>query len=117
MTTNELIATYTTEHKGKLYFRVEMLRTDTGAAIQGVNVFAEVYMLRYPIGSTSVKAEGKDTSFRQAWQFLHDFPSVSGSSSQEVSRRVNEAIVKYGDDYLGKFDAQVDRSNASPKTS
>ncbi|MFA6134878.1 MAG: hypothetical protein WC869_12755 [Phycisphaerae bacterium] len=109
MIINDLIATYTVEHRDKLYFRVEIYRVDTGTPIQGSSIFSEVYLLRIPNG-VWVKQPGKlDSSFRQAWLYLEDFAMVRGASLQEVTQAVNSEILRYGDDYLAKFDLTMRR--------
>jgi hypothetical protein len=107
---NELAASFAVEFEHKLYFRVEILRVETGQAIQSTTYFAEVYQLRAPLGATAFPQNRGDTRFRQSLLFLDDFPLVADSSVESVRTQVLQKLSAYADAYLKDYDTAIQRS-------
>ena len=108
---NELAATFAVEFEHKLYFRVEILRVETGHAVQSTTYFAEVYQLRWPGGMMTMPAQKRgDTRFRQSWLFLEDFPLVSAASVETLRADLLPKLTAYADAYLRDYDSSARRS-------
>jgi hypothetical protein len=109
ITQYDLVKTYTLGFENKLYFRIEILRQDTGEAIQASNCIAEVYLLRFPNGTSARASERLDTSFRQSWLFLEDFPIVTAPTPQTLRDEIFPQVVAYAEKYLQTYTASVKR--------
>lgn len=110
-----LVETRTIEFDSKVYFRIEILRLETGAPIQVVKCFAEVYLLCWPHGQMVMPSGQRvDTRFRQSWLFLDDFPMISGSSVNEVYSGVMAKLQQYAAAYIGEFDTRLKRGQPLP---
>lgn len=106
----ELAATFTAEFDKRLYFRIEILRHETGQPVQITEYISEVYQLRYPNGAMAHPSEGSDTRFRQSWLYLEDFPIVSNSSIEATRNEVATKLADYADTYLGTYKAELKRA-------
>jgi hypothetical protein len=94
----EIAQSFTVELDKRLYFRVDVLREDTGHAIQTTKYFAEVYHLLWPNKVLAVKSsEGELQQRRQSWVFLEDFPKLSDSSAEALRKEVLGALSQYAD--------------------
>lgn len=109
MEINELVGTFTFVHRDQLYFRVEIFSASTGATVEIMRFFSETYLLRFPNGASAFPSARSDTSFRQSWLYLEDFKAIWGSSPADVKDSTIEALQRFGDAYLEKFNAKLKR--------
>jgi hypothetical protein len=101
----DIVETFTIEFDAKLYFRVEVLRAESGEAIQVTKLSAEVYQLRWPTGMSAIPSPRSDTRFRQSWVFLEDFPAVEASTVESLRQELLSKLSAYADNYLRDYDA------------
>ena len=99
----EVMKSFTVEFEGKLYFRVELLRSENHQDVQQIDYVAEVYQLRWPGGATAFPSATEDRRFRQFWLYLEDFPMMVGSDVESLCSRVVTRLSEYSDANLAKY--------------
>ena len=101
---NHLAGTVTYKYRATLLFRLEVFRVEEPTDVQITRFYGDVFLLRWPNGMAVSKRERLDTSFRQQWLLLDDFPRCEGSRPEAVVEHFVSAAQKYGSDYLAKYD-------------
>jgi hypothetical protein len=105
----ELVATFTIEVSQQVYYRVEILRVDNGAAVQTTKFCSEVYLLKWPHGATVSAGKEYDTQCRQSWLYLEDFPQLSDSSIEGLRDQVVDRLLVHANAYTAKFKTAMRR--------
>lgn len=91
---NELCYTLSLIVGEAAYFRIEIFKANKEP--NRCFYFSEAYLLRWPNGMTIMKGMESDTTFRQHWHYLDDFPAVRSESFEEVKARVTQSTQEYG---------------------
>ena len=96
----ESVAAFTVEFDAKLYFRVEILRVESGSALEPTAYFADVYQLRFPHGLAPNPSMTGVHRVRPFLHFLEDFKPVYGDTIAAVRNDVFRRLTEYAEAYL-----------------
>lgn len=96
----ESVAVFTVEFDAKLYFRVEILRMESGGALQPTAYFADVYQLRFPNGLAASPSMTGVQRARPSLHFLEDFKPVYGDTIAAVRTDILRRLSEYVEAYL-----------------
>ena len=96
----ESVAAFTVEFDAKLYFRVEILRVESGSALGPTAYFADIYQLRFPHGLAASASMTGVHRIRPFLHFLEDFKPVYGDTIAAVRNDVMRRLTEYAESYL-----------------
>jgi hypothetical protein len=99
----EVAKSLTVEFEGKLYFRVEILRSENHQDVQTIEYTAEVYQLRLPGGAVAFPSAKEDRRFRQFWMYLEELPKMVGHDVPTLCSQVMARLSEYSDADLARY--------------